>query len=192
MTTIRPFKMTDLLSFNSVNLDPLTETYNIGFYLDYYSRWPEYFTAASSPNNKLMAYSLGKCEGVNEDSPEINESGTKDESKKYGLWHGHVTCLTVSPEFRRLGLGNLLMNELESVSSKIYNCWFVDLFVRKSNWKAIGMYEKFGYVGFRKVLGYYSGEEDAWDMRKKLDRDCGGHSVVPLQRPIQPDEIEWG
>lgn len=31
-------------------------------------------------------------------------------------WHGHVTALTVAPEFRRLGLGNQLMDELEDIS----------------------------------------------------------------------------
>jgi len=32
------------------------------------------------------------------------------------------------------------------------------------------MYEKFGYVTYRRVLGYYSGDdpEDAFDMRKAL------------------------
>ena len=60
--------------------------------------------------------------------------------------------------------------------------YFVDLFVRKSNSVAIGMYEKarrlrcaasrrsaahaaalqFGYSVYRQVIGYYSGEEDAY------------------------------
>lgn len=35
-------------------------------------------------------------------------------------WHGHVTALTVSPDFRRLGLAATLMNFLEDVSEK-YN-----------------------------------------------------------------------
>lgn len=33
-------------------------------------------------------------------------------------WHGHVTALTVSPDYRRLGLAALLMNFLEDVSEK--------------------------------------------------------------------------
>ena len=31
----------DLLHFSSTNLDHLTETYNIGFYLEYLTKWPE-------------------------------------------------------------------------------------------------------------------------------------------------------
>ena len=35
------------------------------------------------------------------------------------LWHGHVTALTVCPEYRRIGLANKLMNILETVSEKM-------------------------------------------------------------------------
>lgn len=37
-------------------------------------------------------------------------------------WHGHVTALTVSPDYRRLGLAALLMNFLEDVSEKYKSC----------------------------------------------------------------------
>lgn len=43
-----------------------------------------------------------------------------------------------------------------------HNAYFVDLFVRVSNTVAINMYKKFGYVVYRQVIGYYSGEEDAY------------------------------
>jgi N-terminal acetyltransferase B complex catalytic subunit len=33
-------------------------------------------------------------------------------------WHGHVSALTVAPEFRRLGLARTLMVELERASDK--------------------------------------------------------------------------
>jgi N-terminal acetyltransferase B complex catalytic subunit len=43
-----------------------------------------------------------------------------------------------------------------------YNGYFVDLFVRVSNSLAINMYKNFGYSVYRQVIGYYSGEEDAY------------------------------
>ncbi|KAJ3118722.1 N(alpha)-acetyltransferase 20, NatB catalytic subunit [Physocladia obscura] len=131
------------------------------------------------------------------------------------LWHGHVTALTVAPEYRRMNLANRLMNVLETVSEKIYNAYFVDLFVRESNSVAIGMYKGFGYSIYRTVLGYYSGgggvdEENAYgeaficypsykylitrfleDMRKALPRDVLKKSVIPMTRPIKPEELEW-
>ena len=59
-------------------------------------------------------------------------------------WHGHVTALTVSPEFRRLGLAGNLMGILEE-ASEAKECIFIDLFVRVSNEVAVSMYKKLGY-----------------------------------------------
>lgn len=33
-------------------------------------------------------------------------------------WHGHVTALSVAPEFRRLGLAAKLMEMLEEISER--------------------------------------------------------------------------
>lgn len=112
------------------------------------------YTVAEAPNKSLMGYVVGKAEG---------------EGK---LWHGHVSAVTVAPEYRRLGLAKTLMDYFEDVSANTYNAFFVDLFVRSSNRLAINMYEQFGYSTYRRVLGYYSGElpEDALDMRKALPR----------------------
>mmetsp|Transcript_23227 Transcript_23227/g.33979 ORF Transcript_23227/g.33979 Transcript_23227/m.33979 type:complete len:176 (-) Transcript_23227:252-779(-) len=175
MTTIRPFEMSDLFKFNNINLDNLTETFTMPFYLHYQSNWPESFTVAQAPDASLMGYMLAKSEGLGK------------------LWHGHVSAVTVAPTFRRLGLAKDLMDDLERISDEVYNAYFVDLFVRSSNTLAIHMYEKFGYVKYRRVLGYYSGDdtEDAWDMRKALSRDTAKESVVPLDRPVMPEELEW-
>ena len=97
--------------------------------------------------------------------------------------------VTVGPEHRRLGLANRLMEGLEEISDG-KNCYFVDLFVRVSNAVAIGMYEKFGYTSYRRVIGYY-GEEDGLDMRKAMPRDTEGTSVIPLGHPVYPDELEY-
>ena len=49
---------------------------------------------------------------------------------------------------------------------------------------------QFGYTVYRRVLGYYSGEEDAFDMRKAMPRDVLKRSVIPLKRPVKPEELE--
>ena len=56
-----------------------------------------------------------------------------------------------------------------------YNGYFVDLFVRVSNAVAIAMYKKMGYVVYRQVLNYYSGEEDAYG---GSSRECVPMSVL--------------
>ena len=72
------------------------------------------------------------------------------------------------------------------------DAFFVDLFVRVSNKVAVSMYERLGYTVYRRVLEYYSGDpdEDAFDMRKALPRDKDKLSVIPLQHPVRPEDLE--
>lgn len=94
------------------------------------------------------------------------------------------------------------MIELAQVSEFVHNAYFVDLFVRKTNQVAQDMYHRLGYIVYRRVLNYYHGDgpkgpfkndEDALDMRLALSRDQERQrsSVIPLDRPIKPDELEW-
>lgn len=69
--------------------------------------------------------------------------------------HGHVTALTVAPEYRRLALARKMIQLLESVSDETYGGFFVDLYVRCANAVAIGMYEGLGYSVYRRVREYY-------------------------------------
>lgn len=73
----------------------------------------------------------------------------------------------------------------------------MDLFVRASNTLAISMYQKLGYVVYRRVLGYYGptskdahDEEDAFDMRKPCSR-MAGQVITPLPKPVQPADVRW-
>lgn len=80
--------------------------------------------------------------------------------------HGHLTALSISPEMRGTGLARVFMAILERLSSDgsagwpaegndgsdCVDSWFVDLFVRCNNHRAIEMYEKMGYSVFRRVV----------------------------------------
>ncbi|PRW45665.1 N-alpha-acetyltransferase 20 [Chlorella sorokiniana] len=173
MTSLRRFAAHDLLQFNNVNLDYFTETYGLNFYLDYLAKWPEYCQMAVGPAQQAMGYIFGKVEGEGE------------------KWHGHVTAVTVAPPYRRLRLAEKLMGLLEDVTDKQHRGYFVDLFVRVSNAVAINMYTKFGYTVYRRVLGYYSNDEDAFDMRKAMPRDVAKKSIIPLKKPVRPEDLEF-
>ncbi|KAI9675120.1 MAG: hypothetical protein M1817_001528 [Caeruleum heppii] len=169
MTAIRAFTPLDLFKFNLTNLDPLTETYDTSFYLSYLAQWPSLFSVAEGANGEVNAYIMGKLES----SPPYQPKS----SPHYLPWHAHITALTVAPSARRLGLARLLTESLERAGDE-YDAWFVDLFVRKGNGVAVGMYRRMGYTVFRRVVGYYSDDptgqsegEDAFDMRKPLSRD---------------------
>jgi len=173
MTTLRPFTCDDLFKINNINLDPLTETYNLSFYACYMAKWPSLFQVAESADGTIMGYIMGKTEGQGEN------------------FHGHVSALTVAPDYRRLGLAKALMNHFEKVSES-KDAYFVDLFVRKSNKVAIKTYEKLGYIVYRTVLGYYDDEEpeDAYDMRKALPKDKDKLSVIPCTKPVRSEDID--
>ena len=60
MTTLRRFRCDDLFQFNNVNLDKLTETYNLSFYLQYLATWPELCVAADGLGDVITSYVLGQ------------------------------------------------------------------------------------------------------------------------------------
>ena len=170
MATLRRFKATDLFDLSLINLDPLTENYNISFYLQYLSFWPDYNKILLSSASVPMSYLLAKEEGKGE------------------WWHGHVTAITTASLYRRQGLAKMLMCELERIGDQ-QDCYFIDLFVRSSNVLAIEMYKHLGYAVFRRVLDYYD-DEDAFDMRKSLKRDPNKTSMIPLENPVHAHDLE--
>lgn len=167
MSFVRPMSPMDLLKFNPCNLDHLTETYNIGFYLEYFTKWPSLCKVIESEDGEIEAYSkrstavlcllsrddtnkftvLGKVESSPFPAPvEPYDPGLTIYRKKFSNylpWHAHITCLTVAPGARRLGLATKLSEALE-VAGDEADGWFVDLFVRVENVAAIKLYKKMG------------------------------------------------
>ncbi|KAF9261254.1 N-acetyltransferase [Marasmius fiardii PR-910] len=175
MSVLRPLRVDDMFKFNNINLDVWTETYSIAFYLNYLSRWPDLCCVQETPSGRMMGYVIGKAEGL----------GTE--------WHGHVTAITVAPEYRMLGLAHKMMSLLELVSDETYHGFFVDLYVRCANTIAIDMYKRLGYSVYRRVKEYYGSlgigkggrnEEDAFDMRKPLSRDGDCQSIRANGRDV--------
>lgn len=138
MTSITPFRATDLLSLSAVNLDVLTENYYISFYLGYLCKWPSMFFKSENADGVCTGYMMGKAEGLQKN------------------WHSHITAVTVSYDYRRIGLARRLVEQLVTSSEdSAYDCYFMDLFVRSTNSLAINMYRGFGFDIFQRVVGYY-------------------------------------
>ena len=161
----------DLQHFNNVNLDYWTEMYTTSFYTTYLLRDPDLCVVAESSSGAIAGYLLAKVEGSGED------------------WHSHISAISISPEFRRLGIAKMLLDWFESVSAKVHFCWFADLYVRVTNSVAIEMYKRRGYHVFREVVGYYSGVENAYDMRMPLIRDVGRKCLLGAGKSISPGEL---
>lgn len=89
-----------------------------------------------------------------------------------GFWNvsgeGGITNVAVLPEYRRQGIGSMLIAEMIKTAVKL-KLDLLTLEVRKSNIGAQGLYKKFGFdiIGERKR--YYSDNgEDAWIMTKSF------------------------
>ena len=88
----------------------------------------------------------------------------------YILDEGYISNVAVSPELRRLGLGDGLIEHLLSIADKL-NLSFVTLEVRASNVPAIALYSKHGFTPVGRRKNYYDfPKEDAILMTKFLNR----------------------
>ncbi|PPS13375.1 hypothetical protein GOBAR_AA07200 [Gossypium barbadense] len=170
MTTIRRFCCNDLLRFASVNLDHLTETFNMSFYMTYLARWPDYFHVAEGPGNRIMGY--GKAYFVDLFVRASNTPAIKM-YEKFEMYVAAVVQI-FSP---------LFCDHCFPMSLKL-SCLI-------AHYSSLVGNSKLGYVIYRRVLRYYSGEEDGLDMRKALSRDVEKKSIIPLKRPVTPDELEY-
>lgn len=56
MTTIRQFSLFDMLQYNNINLDILTETFSTYFYAKYLIKWPEYCVSLWNCTGDIQAY----------------------------------------------------------------------------------------------------------------------------------------
>ncbi|MCR4616395.1 MAG: ribosomal protein S18-alanine N-acetyltransferase [Clostridiales bacterium] len=83
----------------------------------------------------------------------------------------YITNIAVFPEFRRMGVADMLLSRGESEAVK-RGCIFISLEVRQSNSPAIDLYKKHGYeiAGVRKNF-YSRPAEDAYIMTKILRTD---------------------
>ncbi len=80
---------------------------------------------------------------------------------------GKIMSIAVRREFRRKGIGRMLMEE---AIKHLANLGFkeIDLEVRVSNIEAIKLYEKLGFKIIDRIKCYYPDGEDAYVMELKL------------------------
>lgn len=58
MSSIERMSPLDLLNLNQTNLDPLTENYDLGFYLNYLNKWPSLFSTIKDREAGTVGYSM--------------------------------------------------------------------------------------------------------------------------------------
>jgi len=157
---LRNAQKSDIPAISSINLRTLPENYTPYFYNSHISRWPQlawvaedYSNLDENKNPKIVAYVLGQMES--------NWVASKAK--------GHVTSLSVDPEYRRLGIGQELMERLHESLDDFYGAQKVVLHVRVSNKAALKLYQEvFSYKPIGTVKDYYHDGEDAYLMELEL------------------------
>ncbi|MFW6115527.1 MAG: GNAT family N-acetyltransferase [Chloroflexota bacterium] len=108
---------------------------------------------------------------------------------------GHITTIAVHPDWRGLGLGELLL----WVGLQKMVIWGVDeatLEMRPSNEVAFRLYQKYGFDVEARRYGYYQDGDDAWVMAVDVGGDEYGQLLAErrqaLMQRLRREQIEVG
>lgn len=152
---LRKFVPDDLQHVMQINRVCLPENYTDFFFMDLHQRFPETFIVAEE-NGEIAGYVMSRIEVG------LSNYGFGGLIKK-----GHIVSIAVLPQFRRKGVANAVISKaLEGMAYyKAKQCF---LEVRVTNDAAISLYKKLGFEITRTISGYYSDDEDAYVMTKRL------------------------
>lgn len=89
---------------------------------------------------------------------------------EYIINEAEIYKMAVSKKYRKLGIGSLIMEKfLNFMSEKAVDKIFLE--VRESNFAAINLYRKFGFVNVRTIIDYYRDpKENGFMMIKEVNR----------------------
>lgn len=170
MVSLQPFKFEDLWEINRININYWTETYSSLFYFDYCNKCPQVNYMISNNSDEKVGYIIGLKRNKN-------------------VVKGHVVALTISVDYRRLGLGYFLMEIFEKYFVEKHKSPCVGLYVRTTNVNAQNLYKKLGYFLYKIVTNYYSSvNEDGYDFRKRTIYDTENKYVKQLEEPVPASE----
>jgi ribosomal-protein-alanine N-acetyltransferase len=80
---------------------------------------------------------------------------------------GHIITIDILPEYRRSGLGSLLMEQAHERLRRM-EARRVRLETAVDNASAVAFYQKLGYQAVGRIPQYYLDKIDAWVMSKEL------------------------
>ncbi|MEM1644519.1 MAG: N-acetyltransferase [Ignisphaera sp.] len=155
---IRPATKDDLDTVIATNIECLPEHYPYSFWLNHLEKWGDVFYVAEV-NGEVVGYVLSRVEeGISRCHGRLSRIG-------------HIVSVAVKEEYRARGIATALLSAILSVFQTIYNVEEVQLEVRVSNYKAIKLYEKLGFIKAERIKGYYLDGEDSYLMVKNLSQE---------------------
>ena len=153
---LRKFTPDDLQSVMQINRFCLPENYMDFFFMDLHQRFPETFIVAAAEEGKIVGYIMCRI-----------EIGLASFGLRGLIRKGHVVSIAVLPQGRRKGVAQALMTEAME-GMRHYKAKLCYLEVRVTNEPGVALYKKLGFEVSRTIHGYYSDDEGAYVMTKKL------------------------
>lgn len=137
------------------------------YYYYHILSWPQLLQVAEASNGDIVGYVLAKVE--DEEAAAAAAGGANGASAPE--IHGHITSLAVARTHRKLGLASRLMDATHTAMGSVFGARYASLHVRVSNRAAFHLYSKtLGYQIRGVEEKYYADGEDAFDMRKPIDK----------------------
>lgn len=152
-STIRLYNDDDLPRVNEIESQSFNDPWPTTFFQYIHRKAPNLFIVAEI-GGEIVGYAIGEIR-------EIMFSGVSHMSKV-----GHILNIAVEEVHRKVGLGSLLMREIES-RFKEAKATRLTLEVRESNDIARTFYKGLGFTELGRVRAYYP-DEDAIVMSKTL------------------------
>jgi len=145
--TVRSVTASDLATVHRIELDSYTDPWPRSIFQLMRGRAPDLFLVAEA-EDAIIGYVIGEIEW------------------REGVRVGHVMNIAIGENWRRKGLANGLLDELERrFAERRVECSYLE--VRASNTPAQSLYRKRGYTEVGRLSGYYR-DEDGLAMEKPL------------------------
>ncbi len=152
---VRPVRPDEIDDVININLKTLPEHYSRNFYVYIHRSYPDLFLVAEV-NGRIAGYIMCRIEyKISHIYPGLP------------IRMGHVISIAVLPEYRGIGIGTSLMADIMERMKK-RGVKEIYLEVRISNYVAIHLYRKLGFIVIRILKGYYHDGEDAYLMARWL------------------------
>jgi len=152
--TLREAKEDDLPKIHMIESKVYPEPWTFNFFRIIYHMNTDLFLAALD-DEEVIGYTVGEIE-------------TASKARRTSTKVGHVLNIAVKIEYQGIGVGTMLLDELEK-RFKESGALFSYLEVRESNTNAQDIYRNRGYEYVRTAENYY-GNEDGLIMTKRLTR----------------------
>ena len=153
------------------------------YYYYHILSWPQLLQVAEATNGDIVGYVLAKVED-DEAAQAAAAAAAGDDDDDGPQIHGHITSLAVARTHRKLGIASRLMSATHTAMRQVFGARYASLHVRVSNRAAFHLYSR--TLGYR-IRGveekYYADGEDAFDMRKPIEKvvrraaDLGGSGL---------------